>query len=83
MAVLPILKYPDPRLNRVAKPVREVDDRIRQLVRDMAGRPIDDAIAEDTAGRIARVRASDEAQEGIASFFEKRRPAWVQAGSAS
>jgi peptide deformylase len=36
MAVLPILKYPDPRLNRVAKPVREVDDRIRQLVRDMA-----------------------------------------------
>lgn len=55
----------------------------KQLVRDMAGRPIDDAIAEDTAGRIARVRASDEAQEGIASFFEKRRPAWVQAGSAS
>ena len=36
MAVLPILKYPDSRLHRVAKPVREVDDRIRQLVRDMA-----------------------------------------------
>jgi len=36
MAVLPILKYPDSRLNRVAKPVGEVDDRIRQLVRDMA-----------------------------------------------
>jgi peptide deformylase len=36
MAVLPILKYPDPRLHRVAEPVREVDDRIRQLVRDMA-----------------------------------------------
>ena len=43
----------------------------------MTGRPIDDALADDTAGRIARVRASDEAQEGIASFFEKRRPAWV------
>ena len=36
MAVLPILKYPDPRLHRIAKPVRQVDDRIRQLVRDMA-----------------------------------------------
>ncbi len=36
MAVLNILRYPDPRLHRVAEPVREVDDRIRQLVRDMA-----------------------------------------------
>lgn len=36
MAVLPILRYPDPRLQRVAEPVREVDERIRQLVRDMA-----------------------------------------------
>ena len=44
----------------------------------MAGRPIDDEVTLDTAGRIARVRASDEAQEGIASFFEKRKPAWVR-----
>ncbi len=36
MALLPILKYPDPRLHKVAEPVRQVDDRIRQLVRDMA-----------------------------------------------
>src|SRR5690606_25856485 len=36
MALLPILRYPDPRLSKVAEPVREVDDRIRQLVRDMA-----------------------------------------------
>ena len=36
MAVLDILRYPDPRLHRVAKPVREVDERIRRLVRDMA-----------------------------------------------
>ena len=36
MAVLSILRYPDPRLHRVAEPVREVDDYIRQLVRDMA-----------------------------------------------
>ncbi|MBC2770665.1 peptide deformylase [Pusillimonas minor] len=36
MALLPILRYPDPRLHKVAKPVEAVDDRIRQLVRDMA-----------------------------------------------
>ncbi len=36
MALLPILKYPDPRLHKVAKPVAVVDDRIRALVRDMA-----------------------------------------------
>jgi peptide deformylase len=36
MAVLDILRYPDARLHTVAKPVAVVDDRIRQLVRDMA-----------------------------------------------
>lgn len=36
MALLPILRYPDPRLFKTAKPVQVVDDRIRQLVRDMA-----------------------------------------------
>ena len=36
MAVLPILRYPDPRLHTIAKPVEVVDDRIRQLVWDLA-----------------------------------------------
>lgn len=36
MALLNILKYPDKRLHKVAKPVIQVDDRIRRLVRDMA-----------------------------------------------
>jgi peptide deformylase len=36
MAILDILRYPDPRLHTVAKPVSVVDERIRQLVRDMA-----------------------------------------------
>jgi peptide deformylase len=36
MTVLPILSYPDPRLHTIAKPVTEVNQRIRQLVADMA-----------------------------------------------
>jgi peptide deformylase len=35
MAQLNILRYPDPRLHTVAKPVKEVDERIRRLVDDM------------------------------------------------
>jgi peptide deformylase len=35
MALLNILKYPDPRLHTVAKAVTEVDERIRTLVDDM------------------------------------------------
>ena len=35
MALLPILRYPDPRLHTVALPVGEVDERLRKLVDDM------------------------------------------------
>jgi peptide deformylase len=36
MALLPILHYPDPRLHTRAAPVKVVDERIRQLIADMA-----------------------------------------------
>ncbi|HOB47104.1 MAG TPA: peptide deformylase [Zoogloea sp.] len=36
MALLPILRYPDPRLHTRAAPVREVDDTVRKLIADMA-----------------------------------------------
>jgi peptide deformylase len=35
MALLPILCYPDPKLHKVAKPVAQVDARIKNLVADM------------------------------------------------
>jgi peptide deformylase len=35
MALLPILRFPDPRLKKVAAPVLRVDDSIRKLVADM------------------------------------------------
>ena len=35
MSLLSILRYPDPRLHTVAKPVAEVDERIRRLVDDL------------------------------------------------
>ena len=36
MPLLPILRFPDPRLKKNAEPVCEIDDSIKQLVRDMA-----------------------------------------------
>lgn len=36
MALLPILLYPDPRLHKVAVPVERVDDKIRNLIKDLS-----------------------------------------------
>jgi peptide deformylase len=36
MTTLTILNYPDPRLHKVAKPILDVNDKIRQLISDMA-----------------------------------------------
>jgi methylglutaconyl-CoA hydratase len=47
------------------------------LVRDIAGKPVDDALLADSAQRIAQIRASQEGREGVASFLEKRKPSWL------
>lgn len=51
----------------------------KALIRAVADRPVDEDVIADTAERIATVRASDEAREGIAAFLGKRSPAWVPA----
>ena len=47
------------------------------LIRAVANRPIDDAVVEDTARRIAALRATPEAKEGLGAFLDKRPPAWT------
>jgi methylglutaconyl-CoA hydratase len=54
----------------------EAHAKIKDLIRAVAGRPVDDALAADTAKRIAEIRVSPEGREGIASFLEKRKAAW-------
>ena len=48
----------------------------KQLIRDISGQLVNDSLLKETAKRIATVRASPEAKEGIQSFLEKRKPAW-------
>lgn len=49
----------------------------KRLVQDVAERPIDDALIAATVEGIADIRASDEGREGVASFLQKRKPAWL------
>jgi len=54
----------------------EAMKKIKDLVRAVASRPLDDALVADTAQRIAEIRVSPEGREGIASFLAKRKPSW-------
>ncbi|MFN4165671.1 MAG: enoyl-CoA hydratase-related protein [Ferrovibrio sp.] len=47
------------------------------LIGRVANRSVDDEIMEFTARNIADRRASAEGQEGLAAFFEKRKPSWA------
>lgn len=48
----------------------------KALIRGVAGRLVDDALVEDTAYRIAALRATAEAKEGLNAFLGKRVPDW-------
>jgi len=48
----------------------------KRLVKEVVDQPISDALLDDTAQRIARVRASDEGKEGVRAFLEKRKAKW-------
>lgn len=50
----------------------------KDLIAAVTGQPIDETISEETAQRIARQRATDEAKDGIAAFLDKRPPGWLR-----
>ncbi|HET7730194.1 MAG TPA: enoyl-CoA hydratase/isomerase family protein [Usitatibacter sp.] len=49
----------------------------KDLIRAVAGKPVTSELIQDTAERIARLRASPEGREGVAAFLDKRKPSWV------
>ncbi len=49
----------------------------KELIRAVANRPLSDAVVEDTARRIASLRVTPEAKEGLDAFLSKRPAAWV------
>ena len=49
----------------------------KELIRAVAHQPVSDALLEDTARRIATLRSTEEAREGLSAFLEKRPAKWV------
>ena len=49
----------------------------KSLLRDLDGQPIGADLIDDTARRIAALRATPEAREGLTAFLDKRRPDWL------
>lgn len=54
----------------------EAIKQAKQLALDVAYQNIDDALLTITSERIASIRVSEEGQEGLSAFFEKRAPKW-------
>jgi len=55
----------------------------KELIRAVAHRPVMSDVIQDTAERIAKVRASPEGREGVTAFLEKRKPSWIPPPPAS
>lgn len=49
----------------------------KALIRAVANQPVSDAVVEDTSRRIASLRSTPEAKEGLSAFLDKRPAAWV------
>jgi methylglutaconyl-CoA hydratase len=49
----------------------------KRLVQDVAHAPITATLRDDTARRIADIRASAEGREGVQSFLSKAKPSWL------
>ena len=52
------------------------------LIRAVANKPVSDDVVDDTARRIATLRATPEAREGLSAFLDKRQPAWMVSAPA-
>lgn len=53
----------------------------KKLVADMAQAPLDEKVVAESARRMAKIRATPEAQEGLSAFLEKRKPQWATTAS--
>lgn len=82
--VVPVAELDD-RMAKLADALMAGAPQAQQAAKDLIaaihGRPLDAAVMEDTAQRIARQRATPEAKDGITAFLEKRPPAWLQPAS--
>ena len=49
---------------------------VKDLIHDLKDRPVSPELIDETAKRIATLRATPEAKEGLGAFLDKRKPDW-------
>ena len=69
--------YVDSRVSLLKTSGSKAMEHCKNLIYDLANRLTLEEAKEYTAGMIAEIRTSEEGQEGIAAFLEKRKPGWV------
>lgn len=72
----------EPYLEEIAGQLRssgpEAMSRCKELIYDMTNKEQIGEALDSTARSIAEIRSSEEGQEGMAAFLEKRKPRWVE-----
>lgn len=53
----------------------------KKLLQDVAGQEMGQPLIEMTVAGIADIRSSSEGREGVQSFLQKRKPAWLISGA--
>jgi len=56
----------------------EATKQAKKLALDVSYKNIDNDLINMTSERIANIRVSDQGQEGLTAFFEKRTPVWIK-----
>lgn len=80
--VVPTVELLDDACARFVKQLRRNSPQAmhaaKELIFAVSSKVIDPEVIEDTARRIADIRVSEEGQEGLGSFLQKRKPNWIQ-----
>jgi len=67
----------DEMLKQLAQNGPQAMEAAKDLVFAVSHKPIDSTVIDDTAQRIADIRVSEEGQEGLSAFLNKRRANWI------
>lgn len=70
-------------INNIIKNGPHAVAQAKALVQWVASKPINEDLLKQTSKCIAQVRTSEEGQEGLGAFLEKRNAAWVQSANTS
>jgi methylglutaconyl-CoA hydratase len=66
-------------LNKLVKNGPQAMQKAKALINQVSDKTINQELIKQTSEIISQVRVSDEAQEGIKAFLEKRSPNWYKA----